>query len=215
MMDMDEIIPIFIKSKNNKFLNLLYDMLNIVIFGAPGSGKGTQSEYLIKKYNLAHISTGDVLRAEVKNGTELGKLADSYMSQGQLIPDELMIDILASVLDSKTGHSGVIFDGFPRTIPQGVALADMLAERKQEIAAVVSLDVPEEELIERLINRGKETGRTDDNYETIKKRLDVYYNQTTPLKERYLEEGKLFAIEGLGTKDEIFARIASAVDKVK
>lgn len=190
-------------------------MLNIVIFGAPGSGKGTQSEYLIKKYNLAHISTGDVLRAEVKNGTELGKLADSYMSQGQLIPDKLMIDILASVLDSKTGHSGVIFDGFPRTIPQGEALAEMLKERNQEITAVVSLEVPEEELIERLINRGKETGRTDDNYETIKKRLDVYYNQTTPLKERYENEGKLHAIEGLGTKDEIFDRIAQAVDKVK
>lgn len=190
-------------------------MLNIVIFGAPGSGKGTQSEYLIKKYNLAHISTGDVLRAEVKNQTELGKLADSYMSQGQLIPDQLMTDILASVLDSKTGHSGVIFDGFPRTIPQGESLAAMLKERNQEITAVVSLEVPEEELIERLLNRGKETGRTDDNYETIKKRLDVYYNQTTPLKERYETEKKLYAVEGIGTKDEIFARIVEAVDKVK
>lgn len=193
-------------------------MLNIVIFGAPGSGKGTQSENLIKKYNLAHISTGDVLRAEVKNGTELGKHADSFMSKGQLIPDELMIDILAGVFDEKTKSGdckGVIFDGFPRTIFQGTALNEMLEKRGQSIAAVVSLDVPEEELIARLLNRGIQTGRTDDNHETIKKRLDVYYNQTTPLKELYEKEGKLYSIEGIGTVDQIFGRITTVVDKVK
>lgn len=193
-------------------------MLNIVIFGAPGSGKGTQSEYIIEKYSLAHISTGDVLRAERDSGSELGKLAESFMSKGQLIPDELMIDILASVFDQKTKEGqckGVIFDGFPRTIPQGVALNEMLEKRNQAIAAVVSLDVPEEELIARLINRGKESGRSDDNYDTIKARLDVYYNQTSPLKEKYSAEGKLHSIEGLGTKDEIFARIANVIDQVK
>ena len=193
-------------------------MLNIVIFGAPGSGKGTQSEYIIKKYDLAHISTGDVLRAERDSGSDLGKLAESYMSKGQLIPDELMVDILASVFDQKTqqpNFKGVIFDGFPRTIPQGVALEEMLNKRGQNIAAVVSLEVPENELIDRLINRGKETGRTDDNYDTIKARLDVYHNQTTPLKEQYLKDGKLHTIEGLGTKDEIFARISTVIDKVK
>ncbi|NDW18835.1 adenylate kinase [Dysgonomonas sp. 216] len=193
-------------------------MLNIVIFGAPGSGKGTQSEFLIEKYELAHISTGDVLRAERDSGSELGKLAESYMSKGQLIPDELMVDILASVYDQKTQKGetkGVIFDGFPRTIPQGEALAEMLEERGQKIAAVVSLDVKEEELITRLINRGKESGRSDDNYETIKARLDVYYNQTSPLKEKYEKEGKLYQIEGLGTKDQIFARISEVIDKVK
>ncbi|MDR1809833.1 MAG: adenylate kinase [Prevotella sp.] len=192
-------------------------MLNIVIFGAPGSGKGTQSEYIIKKYGLAHISTGDVLRAERDSGSELGKLAESYMSKGQLIPDELMVDILASVFDHKTkqdGCKGVIFDGFPRTIPQGIALSEMLQEREQKIAAVISLEVPEEALIERLLNRGRETGRTDDNYDTIKARLDVYYNQTSPLKEKYKTEGLLHNIEGLGTKDEIFARIATVIDKV-
>ncbi|GAB6012438.1 adenylate kinase [Viscerimonas tarda] len=192
-------------------------MLNIVIFGAPGSGKGTQSEYLIKRYELAHISTGDVLRAERDSGSELGKLAESYMSKGQLIPDELMVDILAGVFDQKikeAGCKGVIFDGFPRTIPQGVALAEMLKERGQKIAAVVSLEVPEEELIERLLNRGRQTGRTDDNYDTIKARLGVYYNQTTPLKDKYKEESLLYTIEGLGTKDEIFARISSIIDKV-
>lgn len=193
-------------------------MLNIVIFGAPGSGKGTQSEYIINKYGLSHISTGDVLRAERDSGSELGKLAEGYMSKGQLIPDELMIDILASVFDQKTkedNFKGVIFDGFPRTIPQGTALNEMLAKRGQGIAAVISLEVPEEELIARLINRGKETGRSDDNYDTIKKRLDVYYSQTTPLKEEYLKNGKLHTIEGLGTKDEIFARISAVIDKVK
>lgn len=193
-------------------------MLNIVIFGAPGSGKGTQSENLIEKYKLAHISTGDVLRAEKNAGTELGKLAESYMSKGQLIPDDLMVDILANVYDQKVKAgdcNGVIFDGFPRTIPQGIALSEMLAERGQSISAVVSLDVPEEELIERLINRGKQSGRSDDNYETIKARLDVYYNQTTPLKEMFEKEDKLYAIEGVGTIDEIFGRITSVIDNIK
>lgn len=193
-------------------------MLNIVIFGAPGSGKGTQSENIIKKYNLAHISTGDVLRAEKNAGTELGKLAESYMSKGQLIPDELMVEILASVFDQKTKSAdckGVIFDGFPRTIPQGIALTEMLEERNQSISAVISLDVHEEELIERLLNRGKQSGRSDDNYETIKKRLDVYYNQTTPLKELFEKEGKLHSIEGVGTVDQIFDRITTVIDKIK
>lgn len=193
-------------------------MLNIVIFGAPGSGKGTQSDFIINQYGLAHISTGDVLRAERDSGSELGKLAESYMSKGQLIPDDLMVDILASVFDQKNKEQtckGVIFDGFPRTIPQGVALEEMLEKRGQKIAAVISLEVPEEELIARLINRGKETGRTDDNMETIKARLDVYYNQTTPLKEQYKKDGKLYSIEGLGTKDEIFERISAVIDKVK
>lgn len=193
-------------------------MLNIVIFGAPGSGKGTQSENLIEKYKLAHISTGDVLRAERDSGSELGKLAESYMSKGQLIPDELMIDILASVYDQKvkSGNcNGVIFDGFPRTIPQGTALNEMLKEREEKITAVVSLDVPEEELITRLLKRGQMSGRTDDNHDTIKKRLDVYYSQTTPLKELFEKEGKLHSIQGLDTVDSVFGRITEVIDKVK
>ncbi|MFT3993533.1 MAG: adenylate kinase [Dysgonomonas sp.] len=190
-------------------------MLNIVIFGAPGSGKGTQSENLIKKYNLAHISTGDVLRAEMKNGTELGKLAEGYISKGQLVPDEVVIDMLAKVLDSKKDAAGVIFDGFPRTIPQGEALDKMLKERGQEISTVVSLEVDEPELIDRLIKRGQQSGRSDDNYDTIKARLDVYNNQTSPLKEHYTKSGKLASIKGVGTVEEIFDRIVEAVDKVK
>lgn len=190
-------------------------MLNIVIFGAPGSGKGTQSENLINKYNLAHISTGDVLRAEMKNGTELGKLAEGYISKGQLVPDEVVIDMLAKVLDSKKDAAGVIFDGFPRTIPQGEALDKMLAERGQSIAAVVSLEVDEQELIDRLLKRGLQSGRSDDNYETIKARLDVYNNQTSPLKDHYTKSGKLVHIKGIGSIGEIFERISQAIDKVK
>lgn len=192
-------------------------MLNIVIFGAPGSGKGTQSENLIKKYNLAHISTGDVLRNEMKNGTDLGKLADGYISKGQLVPDDVVIGMLANVLDEKikAGAKGVIFDGFPRTIPQGEALDAMLKERGEEVSAVVSLNVEEEELINRLIKRGQDSGRSDDNYETIKARLDVYNNQTSPLKAHYEKSGKLHAIHGMGTVEEIFEKIAKAIDSIK
>lgn len=190
-------------------------MLNIVIFGAPGSGKGTQSENLIKKYNLAHISTGDVLRAEMKNGTELGKLAEGYISKGQLVPDAVVIDMLAHVLDEKikAGAKGVIFDGFPRTIPQGEALDKVLAERGEKVTAVVSLNVDEEELINRLLKRGQESGRSDDNYETIKARLEVYNNQTSPLKEHYTKSGLLDSIYGMGSVDEIFGRIIEAIEK--
>ena len=189
-------------------------MLNIVIFGAPGSGKGTQSERIVEKYGINHISTGDVLRAEIKNGTELGKTAKGYIDQGQLIPDELMIDILASVFDSFKDSKGVIFDGFPRTIAQAEALKKMLAERGQDVSVMVDLDVPEEELMIRLIKRGKDSGRADDNEETIKKRLHVYHSQTAPLIDWYKNEKKYQHINGLGTMDGIFAEICEAVDKL-
>lgn len=193
-------------------------MLNIVIFGAPGSGKGTQSENIIKKYNLDHISTGDVLRSEKASGSELGKLADSYMSKGQLIPDELMVGILAKVFDEKTSNKeckGIIFDGFPRTVPQSKALSEMLAERNQKIAAVISLDVPEDELITRLLNRAKILGRSDDTHDVIKARLDVFNNQTSPLKALYKEEGIFHSINGLGDVNKIFEDISVSIEKVK
>ena len=193
----------------------LKNMKNIVIFGAPGSGKGTQSDLLIEKYGLGHISTGDVLRSEIKKGTELGKTAASYIDKGQLIPDALMVDILASVYDSfGTDHPGVIFDGFPRTIPQAEALKKMLEERGHRIAAMIELDVPEEELMTRLIKRGQESGRSDDNAETIKKRLDVYHNQTSPLIEWYEKEGIRHHINGLGELDRIFGDIQNVVDNI-
>ena len=188
-------------------------MKNIVIFGAPGAGKGTQSDKLIEKYGLGHISTGDVLRNEIKNGTELGKTAKGYIDNGQLIPDDLMVTILASVYDGfGKEHAGVIFDGFPRTIPQAEALKEMLAERGHQIDAMIELSVPEDELMARLLNRGKLTGRSDDNEETIKKRLDVYHNQTAPLIDWYENEGIHHHVEGLGTVDEIFGRICAVVD---
>jgi len=189
-------------------------MLNIVIFGAPGSGKGTQSERIVAKYGINHISTGDVLRAEIKNGTELGKTAKGYIDQGQLIPDSLMIDILASVFDSFKNSKGVIFDGFPRTIAQAEALKVMLKERGQEVGVMLDLEVPEDELMTRLIKRGKESGRADDNEETIKKRLTVYHSQTAPLIDWYKVEGSYRHINGLGTMEGIFADICTEIDKV-
>ena len=189
-------------------------MLNIVIFGAPGSGKGTQSERIVEKYGINHISTGDVLRAEIKNGTELGKTAKGYIDQGQLIPDELMIDILASVFDSFKDSKGVIFDGCPRTIAQAEALKKMLAERGQDVSVMVDLEVPEDELMVRLIKRGKDSGRADDNEETIKKRLHVYHSQTAPLIDWYKNEKKYQHINGLGTMEGIFAEICEAIDKL-
>lgn len=188
-------------------------MLNIVIFGAPGSGKGTQSAKLIDKYGLYHISTGEVLRDHIKRGTELGKVADSYISKGQLIPDELMIQILDDVLEKEAaGKKGVVFDGFPRTIPQAEALKELLNKRGTKLHAVVGLEVPENELVERMINRGKETGRADDNPETIKNRLKVYHEQTSPLREYYNKEGKYLLIKGTGIVDEIFEDISKGID---
>lgn len=189
-------------------------MLNIVIFGAPGSGKGTQSERIVEKYGLNHISTGDVLRAEIKNGTELGQTAKGYIDNGQLIPDELMVSILANVFDSFKDSKGVIFDGFPRTIAQAEALKKMLAERGQEVSVMLDLEVPEDELMTRLIKRGKESGRADDNEDTIKKRLVVYHSQTAPLIDWYKKEGKYTHINGLGSLDTIFAEISQAIDKI-
>lgn len=188
-------------------------MLNIVIFGAPGSGKGTQSARIVEKYGLNHISTGDVLRAEIKNDTELGKTAKGYIDQGQLIPDELMINILAHVFDSFTEGKGVIFDGFPRTIAQAEALKKMLNERKQAVSIMLDLDVPEDELMTRLIKRGKESGRADDNEETIKKRLVVYHSQTAPLIDWYKSEGIYSHIQGSGSMDAIFNDIVTAIEK--
>ena len=190
-------------------------MKNIVIFGAPGSGKGTQSDLMIEHYGLGHISTGDVLRNEIKNGTELGKTAQGFIDNGQLIPDDLMVSILAKKYDEfGRGHKGVIFDGFPRTIPQAEALKKMLGERGDKVAAMIELDVPEDELMTRLIKRGQESGRADDNEETIKKRLVVYHSQTQPLIEWYKKEGLHHHINGSGTLERIFGDIQKVIDSL-
>lgn len=187
-------------------------MKNIVIFGAPGSGKGTQSDKIIAEFGVEHISTGDVLRAEIKADTELGKVAASYINDGNLVPDSLIIDILASVLDSKGKDiNGVIFDGFPRTIAQAEALDEMLKARGQQVDVVIGLEVDDEELINRIIARGKTSGRADDNEETAKKRLSNYYAQTLPLKDFYIAQGKYAKIEGVGNIDDIYANISKAI----
>lgn len=190
-------------------------MLNLVIFGAPGSGKGTQSEKLIDRYHLHHISTGEVLRDHIARGTELGRTADSYISQGQLIPDELMLRVLEHELDNNPDKTaeGVIFDGFPRTIPQALALKDMMKRRGQKIHAVIGLEVPEDQLMERMVLRGKESGRSDDNPETIRKRLAVYHKQTQPLRDYYVGEGVYVPIKGDGTVDQVFERVIAVLDK--
>ena len=190
-------------------------MLNIVIFGAPGSGKGTQSEFLIEKYGLKHISTGDILRREIESQTQLGKIADALISKGHLVHDELIIEMLANILDAKQCRTGVIFDGFPRTIAQGKALAELLNKRNTDLSLVINLNVEKEELIQRLLNRGKVSGRSDDNIETITARLQVYEKQTAPLIDFYKEERKLVNIAGGGrSMQEIFSDIDKAVDKV-
>ena len=189
-------------------------MLNIVIFGAPGSGKGTQSAKLIEKYGLKHLSTGDILRNEIKADTELGRLADSYMSRGHLVPDELVIDILDSLIGKHRDAKGFIFDGFPRTLAQGEALGKMLEKHGEDVHAVISLEVDEEELIDRLLKRGQISGRKDDNRETIESRLKVYYTQTEPLKEFYRKRGTLKNIEGVGSIDEIFGSIEKEIDRL-
>ncbi len=189
-------------------------MLNIVLFGGPGSGKGTQSAKLIDQYSLYHISTGEVLRDHMARGTELGKIAKEFIDKGQLIPDDLMVSILGSVLDSlPEGKSGVVFDGFPRTIPQAEALDRLLSDRGMLLDAVIGLEVPDEELLARMIKRGKETGRADDNPATIKNRLDVYHNQTSPLRDHYMNNGKYIRIDGMGDVDDIFADIAENLEK--
>lgn len=189
-------------------------MLNIVLFGAPGSGKGTQSARLIDEYGLYHISTGELLRDHINRGTELGRKANEYISKGHLIPDELMIHILDDVLDKEAaGKKGVVFDGFPRTIAQADALKELLAKRGTDLHAVVGLEVPEDELMDRMIKRGKETGRADDTPETIKERLKVYHDQTHPLREYYTQEGKYLPVNGSGVVDEIFNQIADGLEK--
>lgn len=189
-------------------------MLNVIIFGAPGSGKGTQSEILIEKYGFDHISTGDLLRAAIKNETELGKQAKGYMDAGQLVPDELIIGLIEAVLAERQPKVGLILDGFPRTVPQADALAELFKKYDTAVHAVLDLQVDEEELVQRLLKRGQDSGRSDDNLETIQKRLAVYHAQTAPLAAYYAERGLHHALQGSGKVEEITARIAAVIDSL-
>jgi adenylate kinase len=189
-------------------------MLNIVLFGPPGAGKGTQSQKLIDKYQLVHLSTGDIFRANIKNATELGTLAKSYMDAGKLVPDEVTISMLESEVNKNPNAKGFIFDGFPRTEAQAIALDNLLKSKNTSITMMLALEVQEEELRKRLLIRGKESGRADDqNPEVIQKRIDVYNNETTPVKTFYTAQNKFIGINGIGAIDEIFAALCAQIDK--
>ena len=191
-------------------------MLNLVLFGPPGAGKGTQSQHLVEQYNLIHIATGDLLRAERQAGTALGKKAEEYMTKGNLVPDEVVIGMIENKLKENKNVKGIIFDGFPRTTNQAEALDKLLQTYGESINAVLSLDVEEEELVKRLLERGKTSGRVDDQKEeVIRKRVQVYRNETEVVAEYYKKQHKLHVINGIGEIDDITAAICGAVEQVK
>lgn len=191
-------------------------MINLILFGLPGAGKGTQAERLEHKYNLKHISTGDVFRYNIKNETPLGKLAKNYIDQGQLVPDEVTINMLHSEVEKNKSSKGFIFDGFPRTTAQAKDLDDLLKEKGSEIHAMLALKVDDEILVKRLLERGKTSGRVDDaNEHIIRKRMKVYYDQSEVVKSHYKKAGKFFEIDGVGTLDEVTSRLSAVIDQVK
>ena len=188
-------------------------MLNLVLFGPPGAGKGTQSNLLIDKYNLVHLSTGDILRGEITAGTALGLEAKAVMDRGDLVPDEVVIGMISSKLDNNPNANGFIFDGFPRTAAQATALDNLLAEKGTAISAMLSLKVEDAELIRRLLERGKNSGRSDDKNEAIiANRINEYNTKTAPLKEYYSAQNKLSEIEGVGSVDEIASKLNQVID---
>ncbi len=191
-------------------------MLNIVLFGPPGAGKGTQAEKLINKYNLVHLSTGDIFRANIKGETGLGKLAKSYMDAGNLVPDEVTIKMLESEVDKNPTAEGFIFDGFPRTTTQAEALEAFLKGKGTTISVMLALNVAEQELIKRLLLRGKDSGRADDaNEEVIANRIRVYNEQTAVVADYYTQQNKFQKINGVGSIEEIFDRLSNSIDKHK
>ena len=189
-------------------------MFNLVLFGPPGSGKGTQSERLVEKYSLMHLSTGNLLREEIAQQTPLGLEAKSFMDKGQLVPDEIVIGMVDSFFDKHRGAKGFLFDGFPRTVAQAEALDKLLELKKTEITTVLALKVGDEELIKRLLIRGKTSGRSDDTDEAvIRKRLAVYNNETTPVADYYQKDRKFQAVKGEGSIEDIFGLLSDAIDK--
>lgn len=188
-------------------------MLNIVLFGPPGAGKGTQSENIIAKYKLVHLSTGDILRSEIANGTELGREAKKLMDQGLLVPDEVVIGMISNKLDANKDAKGFIFDGFPRTVAQAEALDTLLASKDASISMMIALEVDNEELMKRLLLRGKDSGRPDDaNPDIIRKRIEEYNNKTAPVANFYKVQEKFKSIHGIGSIEEIFGKISGTID---
>lgn len=191
-------------------------MTNIILFGPPGAGKGTQAEVLRDKYLLIHISTGDVFRYNIKNETELGKLAKSYMDKGQLVPDEVTINMLKAEVEKNPDANGFIFDGFPRTETQADALENLLQSKNTHVNGMVALEVDDEVLVKRLLERGKSSGRADDANETvIRNRIQVYYNETAILKDYYQKQNKYFGVDGVGSIAEITERLSNVIDNLK
>ena len=188
-------------------------MINIVLFGKPGAGKGTQAEFLKSKYQLFHISTGDLFRHHISNKTNLGQLAQSYMSNGDLVPDQVTIDMLKDAVDTNADAKGFIFDGFPRTTKQAEALDDFLSEKSMEISATLALEANEDVLMERLVTRGKISGRVDDqDEEKIRKRFQEYNNKTALLRDFYTAQGKFHSVNGFGSVDDITQRLTALID---
>ena len=189
-------------------------MINLILFGPPGAGKGTQAQLLEKRYALTHISTGDILRQAIAAETPLGLQAKAFMDKGQLVPDEMVIGIIREFIHAHRDVKGFIFDGFPRTRPQAVQLDQMLHDEGTMINAVLLLSVEKEELVQRLLQRAKLEGRADDKEEVIENRIKVYHEQTAPVASHYNGSGKLFQINGLGTVEEIFQRLEEVIDKL-
>jgi adenylate kinase len=188
-------------------------MINLILFGPPGSGKGTQAAKLVEKYHLLHISTGDLFRYEMGNDTPLGKKAKSYIEKGELVPDEVTVGMLRNKVEANPDAAGFIFDGFPRTIPQAEALDELMAEKGSRISALLMLDVPDEELVKRLLERGKTSGRKDDTDESIiRNRIEVYKSETAPVFDYYQAKDKAEKVYGLGSIEEIFERLCNRID---
>jgi len=187
-------------------------MLNIVLFGPPGSGKGTQAENIIRKYDLNHLSTGDLLRAEIAGQTDLGRKAKAIVEKGELVPDEIVIGMIEKRVSAEKEPKGFIFDGFPRTVEQAKALDKMLASKNTGITLMITLEVDRQELINRLLKRSEKEGRSDDNLETIENRIRVYEDQTTPVMDYYHQQGKARYVDGMGSIEEIFSRIVKVIE---
>lgn len=189
-------------------------MFNLILFGPPGSGKGTQSDKIVDRFGLIHLSTGNLLRQEIHDRTPLGLEAKNFMDKGQLVPDEVVIGMIDSCLEKHPQAKGFLFDGFPRTIAQAAALDGLLSLKKTSINKVLALEVTEDELVKRLLKRGQTSGRTDDtNEEVIRKRFNVYKNETEPVAEYYLQHNKLERVQGEGSVDSIFQKLSESIEK--